>query len=437
MEASAADDIDLPSRTTATIELLRDDHVRAGFEGLQFLERLEPALSRSRYKDRLTAWVRHARGTIKPLARASGIRDADFAVATSDANQVRYRRVLDFAMPGDRILDIGVGFGYLACLLLRYTKPKAYTGIDLTQDRLDAAERMAEVNGLAGAPMHLAIKDAYDLSPEWVAEHDPDLVLLLEVLEHVPDAEAALAGIADCLRPDTAILFSVPVYGRIEQCWGHRSLFDMARIQSMCDEAGLVVQHIEDVYDSWAFVLASKSPQVPERLLHVLSQPRPRLIGSPEITRFVGIPLKAIKPGEGAKIRHLRGAGAEITVGSGQRPWRRSSGEVSFAVPGDSRLRLQMSFSKPRRARRLSVVLNDAGGRPTARWEWNCSRRRPRSGRQTVVLRPGIGYGRFAPVSVGEAAAQSATSQVAHVVIEARGPLTFLLHRAAAARADV
>jgi hypothetical protein len=38
-------------------------------------------------------------------------------------------------------------------------------------------------------------------------------------------------------------------------------------------------------------------------------------------------------------------------------------------------------------------------------------------------------------VSVGET--QSTTSQVAHIVIEARGPLTFLLHRAAAARADV
>jgi hypothetical protein len=80
-------------------------------------------------------------------------------------------------------------------------------------------------------------------------------------------------------------------------------------------------------------------------------------------------------------------------------------------------------------------MLSDADGRPTARWEWNCFRRRPRSGRQTFVLRPGIGYGHFKPVSVGEV--QTATSRVAHVVIEARGPLTFLLHRAAAARADV
>jgi 2-polyprenyl-3-methyl-5-hydroxy-6-metoxy-1,4-benzoquinol methylase len=435
MEASAANEIDLPARTTNTVELLRDEHVRAGFDGLQLLERLEPALARSRYKDRLTAWVRHARGTIAPLARASGIRDADFAVATSDANQVRFRRVLDFAMPGDRILDIGVGFGYLACLLLRDTKPKAYAGIDLTQERLDAAARMAEVNGLSSATMHLAVKDAYDLSPEWVAQHDPDLVLLLEVLEHVPDAEAALASVADCLRPDTAILFSVPVYGRIEQCWGHQSLFDAGRIQAMCDNAGLVVQHIEDVYDSWAFVLASKSALVPERLLHVLSQPRPHLIDSPEITRFVGIPLKTIKPGEDTEISYVRGAGAEVTIGSDRRPWRRSRGELSFAVPGDSRLRLQMSFPRPRRAWRVSVVLSDAEGRPTARWEWNCFWRRPRSGKRTVVLRPGIGYGRFTPVPVGEA--QSATSQVAHIVIDARGQVTFMLHRAAAATVDV
>jgi hypothetical protein len=94
-----------------------------------------------------------------------------------------------------------------------------------------------------------------------------------------------------------------------------------------------------------------------------------------------------------------------------------------------------MSFPQPRRARRLSVVLTDAEGRATARWEWNCFRRRPRSGRQTIVLRPGLDYGHFTPVSVGEA--QSATSQVAHIVIQARGQLTFMLHRAAAATADV
>ncbi|HEV8529650.1 MAG TPA: hypothetical protein VGS60_19280 [Actinomycetes bacterium] len=59
----------------------------------------------------------------------------------------------------------------------------------------------------------------------------------------------------------------------------------------------------------------------------------------------------------------------------------------------------------------------------------------PGDSRLRVVLRPGIGYGHFTPVSVGEA--PSATSQVAHIVIEARGQMTFMLHRAAAATADV
>jgi hypothetical protein len=33
MEASAADGADLPARTTNTVQLLRDEHVRAGFDG--------------------------------------------------------------------------------------------------------------------------------------------------------------------------------------------------------------------------------------------------------------------------------------------------------------------------------------------------------------------------------------------------------------------
>ena len=113
----------------------------------------------------------------------------------------------------------------------------------------------------------------YDITPEWVAETDPDLVVLLEVLEHVPSAEQALSTIARCIRPDAAIVFSLPVLGRLEACWGDVSMFDTARVRRMIASAGLIVQHVEAVHDTWQLVVVSPTNRVLPRLVGLASRP--------------------------------------------------------------------------------------------------------------------------------------------------------------------
>jgi 2-polyprenyl-3-methyl-5-hydroxy-6-metoxy-1,4-benzoquinol methylase len=213
------------------LELLRNENVRQGFAALDGLERLDQATARRLLKDRLETEARRAADTLPVLAKEPGATPQNYATMTSETNHTRIRRVLDFVDTDDRILEIGVGFGYITGMLMRETAMSSYTGIDITKRQIAAARRVAKVYNAASIPVHLEVLNLYDLTAEWVDKHAPDLVLLLEVLEHVPDAEGALATVARSVREDAAILFSVPTNGRIEHVWGHVSIFDGTRIR--------------------------------------------------------------------------------------------------------------------------------------------------------------------------------------------------------------
>jgi len=422
----------------ATLQLLRDEHVRQGFATLELYERLEPTRARALAGEHLQAQLDHARSSVSLLAPVPGAH-GNYEIMTTPTNQARLSRVLDVVMPGDRIFDIGLGYGYLACLLLRDADIGGYYGIDLTEAQVAATRALAEVNGLAGAPMRVEVADLYDLTPAKVAERDPDLLLLLEVLEHVPDAELALATLARCMRDDAAILFSVPVLGRLEKIWGHVSLFDAARVKAMCAQAGLVIQHLEVVQNSWTFVLATPSAAVPRRLLHLLRRPIPAA-PAPTVVKptFTSVDPAAVT-GIGDAIVTATANGVCATVRQQERRSRLRRlvqpgvGGLAFPVDGDARLRLELSFDHPDRIRRVIVNLRDARGRGTARWVWDSGgNRAPKPGKQIYVLRPGKKIGQLAPVGTVRTGA-SRTADVAIELAADAAEATVTLHRAAAA----
>ena len=421
-----------------TLQLLRDEHVRQGFATLELLEQLEPTRARGLASAHLQAQLDHVSTTVPLLEPVNGVR-GNYKIMITPTNQARLSRVLDFVMPGDRIFDIGLGYGYLACLLLRDSEMSAYLGIDLTESQLRATRAMLEVNGLAGAQMRLEVGNLYDLTPSRVAEHDPDLLLLLEVLEHVPDAELALATLARCMRDDAAILFSVPVLGRLEKVWGHVSLFDTARIKAMCAKAGLFIQHIEVVQNIWTFVLATPTPAVPRRLPHLLSRPLPAG-PSPAVIRpmFTNVdPGTVTGTGDATVTVQKKGISATVTQQRRRSRFGRKVqpgvGGLRFPIDGDARLRLELSFDNPDRIQRVIVNLRDERGGETAGWVWNGGGwRSPKPGKQTYVLRPGKKVGQFAPVGT----VVTGASRTADVMIELAADAdqaALTLHRAAAA----
>ena len=433
---------------------LRNETVRLGWAQVELIERLDPELSRRLQQDILRARVEDARRTLRPLKPWPASPERVLKVMTNQANQVRMRRVLDVVEPGDRVLDIGVNYGYLTGVLLRDGRLSAYTGLDLSKHLLEAVQQMREVNSLTNVPCKLAVQNLYDLTPEWVAETDPDLVVVLEVLEHVPNAEQALTTIGRCIRPDAAIVFSLPVLGRLEACWGHVSMFDAARVRRMIASAGLMVQHVEAVHDTWQLAVVSPTNRVLPRVVGLASRPP---AAPPEPPPSVPT-FQASRLSSATQSRTARGGahahmttdrdGLHITVTAPgkrlplrlghhvRRVPRTAVAGVALPVAGDRTVRLELASPDGPRIRSLTVQLRSPeGGGQVSGWRWQCTPATQLTpSPRTHVLRPGLPSGPWMPIATGRFRADGAT---AHVVIEVeRGASASLtIRRASAVRA--
>ena len=318
-----------------------------GLRRIEIHERLDEATAR-----RLTAlgrrWaIARAVRRVPPLRRWEQIPEHTFARFRGGGNAVRIARVLDLIPAGRRILDIGIGHGYVAGVLLRDRRPSHYCGIDLRQVRTDATRSMIEANGLGDRRVDLVVRDILDLDEDFWRRQDPEVVLLLEVLEHLSDPDAPLGAIAAGVRPGTGILFTVPLYGRLERVWGHRSVFDRRRLEQLCRQAGLVIERAEPLQGTWALVLA-------------------RAGGEP------ASPRTGPEPG----YTFCRVATPSDTAGSNG---------VRLRMPNPRIIRLDIGLEPPGRARQLRIRGLDESGR--SRLEWRL--RAGPSGRATYVLRPG------------------------------------------------
>lgn len=157
---------------------------------------------------------------------------------------------------GDRILDLGCGFG-------RHAYEAARRGAHVIA--LDAGED--EVNGVAGT--FAAMVEQGELSPETTkvgvvrgdALHLPfadgtfDRVLCSEVLEHIPNDIGAMNELARVLRPGGTMAITIPRFGPELINWalsdeyhmvpgGHVRIYRRSVIESRLESTGLqVTQH--------------------------------------------------------------------------------------------------------------------------------------------------------------------------------------------------
>ena len=97
----------------------------------------------------------------------------------------------------DTVLEIGLGEGEIAGRVKQHYTKATVTGIDLPDRNLAAEWLRRGVVGVFGDAAALPFKDK-----------SADLVLAIEVLEHLPDPEAALREIARVAR--LRVILSVP-----------------------------------------------------------------------------------------------------------------------------------------------------------------------------------------------------------------------------------
>lgn len=384
----------------SAVTAMRDATVRIGLQQIRALETLGSTAAATAFSADLAIEQATAQERLAPLEPWSALPDRSYSRYTRGANHVRLARLLDFIQPGDRILDIGVGLGYVTSTIMRTERPAYYCGVDLTPRYIEAAREGLTANGLSDAPVHLEVRDLYDIDAGWIQQHRPDLVLILEVLEHVSDPGAALNSLAPALGTGTTLLFTVPMLGRLEGVFGHRSVFDVARIMRLCGDAGLTLQHVEPLHNTWSLVLATPTQEVPSRLTAALSQQWPQPATLLRQYDFTSVDLSDHpdshrREDEDAGVTTIRaaGRGLQCQVRSPADAAAPARGGLAFAAGGIGVLRLDLLCDDLSGVSHLHLD-GFAAGERVARWCWALGPKRPRPGaRMTHVVRAVGGEG--------------------------------------------
>ena len=129
--------------------------------------------------------------------------------------------------PPERIVDVGAGSGFFSRMLLRRTTAKSAICVDPGY-----AEDWSEID--EGKP--IAFRRAGPVG-------DADVVLLMDVLEHVDDDVGLLREYAEAARPGTRFVVSVPAFSWLwsqhDEFLEHRRRYTLNQILRVLSDAGL------------------------------------------------------------------------------------------------------------------------------------------------------------------------------------------------------
>ena len=135
---------------------------------------------------------------------------------------------------GARILEVGCGTGSNIALLQRF-------------GTVDAIEPDDGARALATSRTGVAVKGG--LLPDGVALDDGayDLIVLLDVLEHIPGDLAALASLRTKLRPGGRLLLTVPampwLWSAHDVAHHHQRRYTAATLENVVRAAGFRIRH--------------------------------------------------------------------------------------------------------------------------------------------------------------------------------------------------
>lgn len=121
--------------------------------------------------------------------------------------QRELRRIIETQNPQEpfHVLDAGTGFGQYAYFVARSFPQAHVLAVDVKQDYLANARRFLDKTP-EGARVETAYEDLTDLK----AQGPFDLILSVDVMEHIEDDEAVFRHFARVLRPGGHVLINTP-----------------------------------------------------------------------------------------------------------------------------------------------------------------------------------------------------------------------------------
>ena len=144
---------------------------------------------------------------------------------------------------GDRVLEIGAGIGTLTNQLV---PRESYVASDINPNYLYYLKSYA-----AGKPyLRVAEIDASEQDYFYQLEGQFDTVLMVNVLEHVPDEMRALRNIWSALEPGGRAVILVPqqpsLYGSLDKALEHRKRYTLPDLSRALTESGFRVETVFD-----------------------------------------------------------------------------------------------------------------------------------------------------------------------------------------------
>lgn len=163
-------------------------------------------------------------------------------------------------VPGDRVLDLGCGEG--RHVISAYVEENVHSvGVDLSlKDLATTRDKFADFAEPDNPQKSFHLSSANALALPF-ADNTFDKVICSEVLEHIPDYEAALAEIQRVLKPGGLLCASVPRRWPEKICWafseayykvpgGHLRIFKSKELRSQIETLGF-----SQYYRHWAHAL--------------------------------------------------------------------------------------------------------------------------------------------------------------------------------------
>lgn len=195
-----------------------------------------------------------------------------------------------YAAPPGLLIEGGIG-GAANALAFR-AHGYEYQGFDLFPESIEHARSLG-----------LESVQVWDLQEPWpVVPHSARAVVLLDVIEHLPDPVRALANAADALGPNGVAVVTVPAIPGLMGPWdrmlGHHRRYDRPLLKEHAEAAGLRVRWLS----SWnSFTLP---PAVLVRLLEKQRE-QPRSAEFPPVSRPINAALIGLARAERAAMRVL------------------------------------------------------------------------------------------------------------------------------------
>ena len=176
---------------------------------------------------------------IEQLSSVTAVSMADewFKYATADhfwmqwRHEILVRQLTRIARPINRALDVGCGHGIVR-QLVEHDLGFAVDGCDLNRNALEMA---------ADGKGRLLVYDIFDRDPGLLEAYD--LILLMDVIEHVDDDIGFLNTSLEHLKPGGIVALNVPahmaLYGKYDEVLGHKRRYNIPRIEWLFRQANI------------------------------------------------------------------------------------------------------------------------------------------------------------------------------------------------------